>query len=95
MPVATFLLNECGRLGGLVLIVRLELDLGNVAIFIPFGRPCNTIAFPLEVEPRRRPAALGFTGILLPLRNWPLWLFLETVPQIPIQNGEGHLTILH
>ena len=80
MPVATFLLNECGRFGGLVFIVRLELDLVNVAIFILFGCPCNTTAFPLEVVPQRCPAALGFTGILLPLRNRPLWSFLVTVP---------------
>ncbi len=62
--------------------MRLEIDLGNIAIFISFGLPCSTTAFPLVVVvPRRRPAALGFTGILLPLRNLPLWSFLETVPQ--------------
>jgi len=74
------LFNECGRFAGLFLIVRLALDLGNIANFIPLGLPCNTTVLPFEVIPRRRPATLGFTGILLPLQNQPLWSFLEIFP---------------
>ena len=62
------------------MVCKLSVDPGKVAIFIPLGLPCSAMALPLEALPLRRPAALAFTGILLPLLKCPLWSFLETVP---------------